>query len=131
MQNLAGIWLFDRLYEQRGVNLTEGQWDQVVDTLEKELQQICGAPNPFGIAAKPHALRLAKHYERIGKPADIKHVIQTYGNAVRNLADKAQGLVAMCWLQDVYATYLQFRLKDEAEPFQIAARRRERMAKVR
>ena len=100
-----GIWLFDVLYDRRGVDLTDDQQKQLVDRLEKELQEICEAPNPFGIAARPHALRLAKHYRRVVSRDDIKRVIQAYGNAVMTLADKVHELVSMSWLQDVYATY--------------------------
>jgi lysyl-tRNA synthetase class 1 len=54
-----GIWLFDVLYERKGVDLTADQQKQLIDRLEKELQQICESSNPFGIPARPRALRLA------------------------------------------------------------------------
>lgn len=119
-----GIWLFDVLYDRKGVGLTDDQQKQLIDKLEKELQQTCEAANPFGIAARPHALRLARHYRQIGKPDDIKRVLQAYGNAVMALADNAHGLVAMSWLQDVYATYLEFGLKDEVAQVQIVAKQK-------
>jgi hypothetical protein len=118
------IWLFDVLTGTKGVVLTETQQKKVIQSLEAELQRICGSPNPFGIAAKEPALRLAKHYERIGELDQSRRVIRTYGEAVAKLADKAQGLVAMHWLQDVYAAYLQFGLKEEAAQFQIAAKKK-------
>ena len=118
------IWLFDVLTGTKGVVPTETQQKKVIQSLEDELQRICGSPNPFGIAAKEPALRLAKHYERTGKPDDSKRVIRAYGEAVAKLAEKGLGLVAMHWLQDVYATYLQFGLKEEAGQFQIAAKKK-------
>ncbi len=117
-----GVWLFDSVYGRKGIDLTEEQQNRLIGRLEKELQQICGAPKPFGIDAKPLALRLARHYERLSRPEEIRRVICDYGDAVAKLAKEAQGLVAMHWLQDVYATYLQFGLKDEAERFQITAK---------
>src|SRR5690606_2694317 len=87
-----------------------------------ELSRICSSENAVGIVAKDPAVRLARHYERVGKPNEAKRVIRAYGSVVSSFAMKADGLVAMSWLQDAYATYVEFGMKDEAESLQIAAK---------
>jgi hypothetical protein len=123
------LWLFDVLYDHRGVSLSQEQEKKLVDTLETELKRICESPDPVGIVAKEPALRLAKHYEKSGQPDQVKRVICTYGVALATFAENAQGLVAMHWLQEAYATYIQFGLKGEAEQFQIAAKNKGEEAK--
>ena len=123
------IWLFDVLYDQRGVILSAEQQKKLVDALEAELQRICGASNPVGIVAKEPALRLARHYEVLGEPDQVRRVIRVYGEAIAKFAEKAQGLVAMHWLQDAYATNLQFGLKQDAEQLQLAAKKKGEEAK--
>ena len=49
-------------------------------------------------------------------------MIRTFGHALENIAMKADGLVGMGWLQDAYAIYVEFGMKDEAESLQIAAK---------
>jgi hypothetical protein len=116
------LWVFDTLTEQHGVTLSKEQEGKLIDALEAELARICDSENAVGIVAKAPAVRLARHYERGGQPDESKRVIRTYGNALADFAMKADGLVAMGWLQDVYATYVQFGMKDEAESLQIAAK---------
>ncbi|QDU41122.1 hypothetical protein Mal4_54870 [Maioricimonas rarisocia] len=76
------LWLFDTLTEQRGVTLCNEQEDKLIDALEAELARICDSENAVGIVAKDPAIRLARHYERDGKPQEAKRVIRTYGNAL-------------------------------------------------
>lgn len=116
------LWLYDTLTQQRGVTLSSDQEKKLVDALEAELSRICSSENAVGIVAKEPAVRLAQHYERAGKPDEAKRVIRNYGNAISSFAMKADGLVAMSWLQDAYATYVQFGMKDEAESLQLAAK---------
>ncbi|NQU26046.1 MAG: DUF4209 domain-containing protein [Candidatus Nealsonbacteria bacterium] len=116
------LWLFDTLTEQRGVSLSPDQEKKLVDTLEAELARICSSENAVGIVAKDPAVCLARHYKRAGKPDEAKRVIRTYGTALASFAMKADGLLAMAWLQDAYATYVQFGMKDEAESLQLAAK---------
>lgn len=122
------LWLFDMLIEQRGVTLTSDQEKKLVDAMEAELSRICNSENAVGIVAKDPAVRLARFYERAGKPDETKRVIRTYGNALSSFAMKAYGLVAMSWLQDAYATYVQFGLRDEAESLQLAAKKKGKAA---
>jgi len=115
-------WLFDVLYDQKGVILTEDQQSKLIDSLEGELRRICSSASPVGIVAKAPAVRLAKHYKRIGEPEEAKRVIRDYGNALAAFASRAEGPVAMHWFEEAYTTYVQFGLKEEAQHFQIAAK---------
>lgn len=115
-------WLFDTLTKQKNITLSKEQEGKLIDALEAELARICDSENAVGIIAKAPAIRLACYYERVGQPEDVTRVIRTYGNALANFAMKADGLVAMDWLQDAYATYVQFGMKNEAESLQIAAK---------
>lgn len=123
-------WLFDVLYDRKNVDLVEQQQKRLIDSLETELYRICGSPNPVGVVAREPAVRLAKHYQRIGQLNEAQRVIRAYGDAVASFANKAEGLVAMHWFQEAYAIYLQFGLKEEAEPFQVAAKEKAGEAKM-
>jgi len=116
------LWLFDVLYDQKGVSLSDDQQSNLIVSLEKELERICGSDQEVGFAAKEPALRLARHYERTDQSEEVKRVIRAYGHALGKFAMKAEGLVAMDWLQEVYATFLKFGMKEEAEEFQVAAK---------
>ena len=115
-------WVFDVLYHQKGVILTEDQQTKLIDSLEAELRRICNSASPVGIVAKAPAVRLAKHYQRISQPEQVKRVIRSYGNALARFANGAEGPVAMHWFEESYATYVEFGLKEEAQHFQIAAK---------
>lgn len=49
-------------------------------------------------------------------------MICAYGEAILKLTTKAQGLVALHWLQEAYGVFLHFGLKEEAEGLQLAAK---------
>ena len=118
------IWLSDLFEEQKGVTLSSEQQEMLVNSLEEELSRICDSENPEGIVAKGPACRLARHYQRSGQPEEAKRVIRTYGQTLANFAMKAEGLVAMSWLQDAYDTYIQFGMKNEAEELQVAGKKK-------
>ncbi len=122
------IRLFDIFEEQKGVKLSSKQQSKLVNALENELTQICSSDNPFGIVAKEPALRLARYYKRMGQPDEAKRVIRAYGQALGDSAMKADGLLAMTWLQDAYDTYIQYGMKTEAEKLKIAAKEKGREA---
>lgn len=114
------IWLYDTLCDRKGVQPTEEQRQAVIDQLEAELKRICDSPNPVGIVAEGPAARLAKHYERIGRPDESKRVTRAYGEAVLKFAGTAKGMVAQHWLQEVYTAYMQRGLGAEAEQIKTA-----------
>ncbi len=118
------LWLFDLPHRMNGVKLLEEHQAKIVTGLEAELQRICGSDAPVGLVAKEPALRLAGYYEAQGHPDDAKRVIRIYGDALAMFAEKAQGLVAMHWYQEAYGIFLKYGLKEEAEKFQIAAKRK-------
>jgi hypothetical protein len=122
------IWLFDVFEQQKGVTLSREQQDKLVIALEDELKRICGAENPVGFVAKEPALRLARHYDRSEQPDETKRVIRAYGQALAEFAMRADGLVAMAWLQDAYDTYIQYGMKEEAEGLQVAGKEKGREA---
>lgn len=115
-------WLFDLPYRMNGVRFSAEQESKVIRGIESDLHRICGSENPVGLVAKELALRLATYYEKLGQRNEVKRVIRCYGESLYKFAGKAQGHVAMHWLQEAYGIYLKYGLKEEAENFQIAAK---------
>ncbi len=124
---LDGTWpfLFDCLYENKKVSLTDGEREKIITSLEEILKRSSN-PNvgdefsPWG--AQAAAERLEKHYKKVGKPEEAKRVISTYGASFEAIAKKADPLLAMSWLQDVHEAYRERGMKEEALKVQAQAK---------
>jgi hypothetical protein len=115
-----GLWGFsyDLLFENDKVKLTDTQRGKLVKSLEDHLTRASKPENheetdPWG--AEAAALRLAKHYRKIGRIDDIKRVLVTYGDSFVQKGKKAEALQVSAWLQRVYHVFIDFGLKAEAE----------------
>ncbi|QQR81004.1 MAG: DUF4209 domain-containing protein [Deltaproteobacteria bacterium] len=114
-----GSWtfLFDSLYDNKKVPLTDGERSKMVSSLE-EMLRLSSDPaaknnfDPWG--AQAASQRLEKHYKKINKPQEAKEAILTAGKAFESIAQQADPLLAMFWLQDVYEKYKDRGFKDDA-----------------
>ncbi len=122
------IWLYDTLCDRKGIRPTDAQRQAIIDELEGELKRICESPNPVAIVARDPAVRLAKHYDRTGKPEESKRVVRAYCEALLNFAGTAKGMVAQHWLQEVYAVYMQWGLSAEVEQIKTSMKKKGREA---
>jgi hypothetical protein len=120
-----GTWhfLFDELYENKKVPLTQQQKTFLIDSLEKTLAVCIGKSNTLGpafYAAFCAADRLAKHYRRIGQIADVHRVVGAYGRMVESLADKEAPTMAMAHLQPLLHFYKRCEMAEDAKRVQLA-----------
>lgn len=116
---------YDLLVENNRIQLTDSESREIIFALEQWLDIVSNAENqelfdPF--AAEEAALRLAKYYRRIKDPDKMRTALLKYGNAFLDPAKTASTLVASAWLQKIYATYLQFNLKTDADAIAVELR---------
>lgn len=111
-------WLFDNLYDNKKVPLTDEQRRYVIDSLEYILKR-CTDPerkesfSPW--SAESAAQRLAAHYSKEKGPDDVRRVVRAYGEAFVYLARQAMGIVSIGWLQQVHDVYRQYGMHAEAD----------------
>lgn len=118
----AWAFLFDNLYDNKNAPISEDQLGRMIEALEKLLAHYSNPNDKANLdphAAKEAAMRLAQHYQKVGKPDDVKRVVSVYGNAFIALAREAGGMLAMAWLQDVYQDYVQFGMKEEIDQLKL------------
>ncbi len=122
-----GLWGFayDMLFDNEKVKLSAAQRQKLINDLEGHLRRASDASNKREVdpwAVESAALRLAKHYRKIGNKEDIKRVIMAIRDAFVQASSKASALQASAWLQRVHATLKEFGLSDEADKISIQLR---------
>ncbi len=122
-----GLWGFayDLLFDNDKVKLSAVQRQKLIADLEGHLQRASDSSDNKEIdpwAVEAAALRLAKHYRKIGNKEDTKRVIMAIKDAFMKTSAKASALQASAWLQRVYATLKEFGLSDEAEKISVQLR---------
>ncbi|GIK17003.1 MAG: hypothetical protein BroJett003_19670 [Planctomycetota bacterium] len=111
-------WLFDNLYDNDKVPLTDEQPRHIIDSLENVLK-CCTNPeqnesfSPW--SAEAAAQRLAVHYAKVNRPEDVRRVVRAYGEAFIHLARQAMGIVSIGWLQQVHDVYRRYGMHAEAD----------------
>jgi Domain of unknown function (DUF4209) len=120
----CGAWhfLFDNLYENKKAPICEVQLARMIEAHEKLLARYSDPEdktnlNPWG--AKEAAMRLARHYQKVGSSDDVKRVVGTYGNTFIALSREAGGMLAIAWLQEVYRDYVRFGMADEIDQLKL------------
>lgn len=110
-------WLFDMLYANKKVSLTDEQRKHMIDSMEEVLKR-CTNPNekesfsPW--FAESAAQRLAAHYSKENRPDDVRRVIRTCGESFVHWSRIANGGVSIVWLQKVHDVYRQYGMLTEA-----------------
>ncbi len=120
---LVGIWifLFDNLYGDRKL-ISVSQEAKIINDLEAMLMRVttAGDPNEFDpYGAQAAAERLVQHYKKQGDSSNVQRVLKVYGDAFVALAEKANPMLAMAWLQPVIERYEQEGMKGEAEELRL------------
>jgi lysyl-tRNA synthetase class 1 len=119
----AGVWIFlyDNLYGEKDL-ISTSQEAQIISDLEAMLGRlsVIGEPNEFDpYGAQAAAERLVQHYKKQGDATNIQRVIKAYGEAFVTMAEKANPMLAMAWLQPVIERYEQEGMKNEAEELRL------------
>lgn len=119
-----GTWgfLFDNVYGDKKIPLTKQQEKKIIVSLENFLYKTTDhdAKKKFAPwSAKTAVERLIKHYRRKNKTKEIHRVLRRYGHAFEEIAQKADPLLAMAWLQPVFDLYKSEGLRKDAQHIQL------------
>jgi hypothetical protein len=122
-----GLWGFayDILFDNDKVKLSAAQTQKLINDLEGHLQRASDTSNNREVdpwAVESAALRLAKHYRKIGSKEDTKRVIMAVRDAFLQASSKASALQTSAWFQRVHATLREFGFSDEADEISIQLR---------
>ena len=120
---LAGTWgiSFDLLLDgARKIDMTEEHKLKIIDDLEGRLTRVCSVEDVAQL--NPHlvqdvALRLARHYRKVGRRADLRRVLIAYATAYLRKAETNR-FVGSAWLEGVYRKLNEFQFHTEAKEFQ-------------
>ena len=120
-----GTWafLFENLWNNKKVPLSDGQAAKIIDSLEEFLRRSCNATNKEEFdpwRAQMAAESLVQHYDREKKPAEIQRVIRAYGRAFEHVAASAAPTLAIAWLQPVHDAYRSRGMEADVETVQLA-----------
>lgn len=116
-----GLWghSFDLLIDNKKVNLTTSEEQEIIRELENKLNRLIIANNENRKinlrAAEEAANRLATYYSKRQKNKNVKRVILEVGNAYNKIIADAPALQAYDLLDHLYKLYLKFNLNNEAE----------------
>jgi hypothetical protein len=116
-----GSWghSFDLLIDNKKVNLTISEEQEIIRELENKLNRLITANNENRKtnlwAAEEAAIRLATYYSKRQKNKNAKRVILEVGNAYNKKIADAPALQAYDLLDHLYKLYLKFNLNNEAE----------------
>jgi hypothetical protein len=110
-------FLFDNLYGNRKIELSDAQTTKVIDGLEHVMRIAAsvGTPDYNPISLESAASRLAVHYRKQNRPGEVKRVWRAYGEAIERAAQDASPMLAMSWLHPVIAIYTREGLTDDAD----------------
>ena len=114
---LPGTWifLFDALYANRKVSLSEAQRDELVKSLEEILAACVASSQDVNLfAAEQAAKRLERHYNRIGQSDEVDRVVRLFGQAVESLGEGPRASQGLVWLQPLVKKYHDRGMEDDA-----------------
>jgi hypothetical protein len=106
----GSMWwfLFDTLYDEITVGLTDTERATIIDGLEDVLKNASDRTQPDLFdpwAAQGAAERLERHYRKIQKFDEVRRAAEAAGLAFEQAAGDAEPLLAVAWLQPVYEKY--------------------------
>lgn len=115
----GSMWwfLFDTLYDENAVSLTDTERATIIDGLEEALKKASDRSQPDLFdpwAAQGAAERLERHYRENQKIGEVRRVAEAAGLAFEQAARDAEPLLAVAWLQPVYEKYRHLGMRDAA-----------------
>ncbi|MSV27535.1 MAG: DUF4209 domain-containing protein [Bryobacterales bacterium] len=119
----ALVFLFDALYTNKRVPLSEEQQKNIIDLLEVDLARCTKMEDGERFSpwdAKAAGERLVSHYKRIGRQDEVERVVRRYGGAFEAISQEADGLRGMTWLRSTAEDYRRQGMARDAERVQIA-----------
>jgi hypothetical protein len=118
----------DLLWERRkAVGLTPAEQQELIQGLEHFLALHADMAKPDGFdphLARGAADRLSSHYHAMGQADRAREAVARSGKAFEQAAEKADGLVATAWLQDVLERYRQAGMAEDATRVEALVRAR-------
>jgi hypothetical protein len=101
-------FLFDTLYDENAVSLTDAERASIINGLEHVLKIASDRAqqelfDPW--TAQGAAERLERHYRKIQKLDEVRRVAEIAGLSFEQAANDAEPLLAVAWLQTVYEKY--------------------------
>jgi len=119
-----GTWgfLYDNIYGRRNIPLTKQEIKIIIKSLEDFLYQTTNHSvkakfSPW--SAQTAVKRLIKYYHSQGMKKDVHRVVKRYGLAFEKIAQEADALLAMAWLQPIYELYRNEGLRKDAKRVQL------------
>ncbi|HEY4325938.1 MAG TPA: DUF4209 domain-containing protein [Mucilaginibacter sp.] len=115
-----GLWgySFDLLVNNKKVNLSNEEEQQIVGELENKLARLTATDssdqkiNPW--AAEAAAERLGNYYRKAGDSENSRRVILSIGDAFQKILDEGSAMQVSGWLDHLFKLYNKFNLKEEA-----------------
>jgi hypothetical protein len=121
----TSTFLFDNLYNNKHVALSQIQEERVVQALEDLLRAKTRSGVPDGPwAAQGAAERLAKHYKRAKLPQEVARVIKAFAGALERVAEKGNGIQAIHWLDTAQRAYRAAGLIEDADRVLVLGKQR-------
>lgn len=109
------IFLFDSLYGSRKVDLTQAQQEKLVKSLEDILADCVASGQDVNLfASEQAAIRLERHYVRVGQRDEVDRVVRLFGQAVENLGEGPKASQGLVWLQPLVKKYHDRGMEDDA-----------------
>ena len=118
----AGLWGFsyDLLVGNRKVSLSEDMEEKIICDLEDRLDRLTQPTEEMFLTthrwyAQKAVSRLTSYYHRQSQAEEVKRVILKYYDGFKHLVGSEASLIASDWLREVYSTFKQFGLNEDAE----------------
>jgi len=115
--HLPGTWvfLFDSLYANRKVELTDEQEAKLIGSLENILAKCATNGQNLNVFAAEHAAqRLERHYTRIERPQEVDRVTRAFGNVIEKLGEGGRAAEALVCLQALIKRYQERGMAEDA-----------------
>ena len=118
----AGLWGFsyDLLVGHKKVSLPKDVEEKIIRDLENRLDRLTQPTDDLSLTshrrpAQAVVTRLTSYYHRRGHTNEVRRVLLKYYEGFRHLVASEASLIVSHWLQEVYSTFKQYRLNEEAE----------------
>jgi hypothetical protein len=111
-------YLFDALFENKKILLTQDQVQRLIGILESHLSRCVVRSAGEGFdpwTGQEIAKRLCRYYQKQGRSGDVQRATRAWGEAFEHIAEQADAVLALAWLKPVYEAYRVHGMKPEAD----------------